>query len=506
MRMNWAISNTETLVISATLTLLAALITVVFSVFFGATLAFHARPTLRYGATLALLFIPFAVGSSVWAYSVTRLVSWSGMQGDLVTADTWYRATALLSLCIGRTLPLGIFFCATTLQRYTSEIRPYLQTHHIGLPFFQLCALNRMPKSILMLLGLFGGALMASEAALPTFLYRANPGTQPETANIMLARLFREMYASAGPESLTQVATLGLLVSLVLLASAFLGTLIGVGMLRLAHTWMGRCQSFTSRSAAAFAVLLRVGSALSLLPGIFCLIGLFAPTTLVETSHAEILEQAFSYWEIVALGLLVGGAITAVGIALAVRLRYGQKDLLTWVENNYLASCVLLLPAFVPILSVVAVLGNLSHGQMTGLAGYMSLFVSHFGLHYSVFQFICMSLIAVIPERHVSWQRAMRIRYSFSLMTDGFKRHFAVIVGLVCLGTVQVVTDGSVARWFYHLVKAPEEALYAAIFGRLSNANEAVMIAWSVGLVATSVCAVLAAAYVRELKSRPRYV
>ncbi len=503
--MNWVSANTETLVACATLTLLAAFITVVLSAFFGAALAFHARPTLRYGTALALLFVPFAIGSSVWAYSVTRLAIWSGMQGDLVEAGTWTRASVLLLLCIGKTLPLGTFFCATTLQRYTSEIRPYLQIHHVGLPFFLLCALNRIPKSILMLVGLFGGALMATEAALPIFLYRANPGTQPETANIMLVRLFREMYASTGPESLSQVATFGLIVSLVLLASAFFGTLAGRGTLRLARTWLGRCHSFTSISGAILSVLARLGMSLCLLPGILGLIGLFAPTRMTDTTHNRILEQAFNYWDIIILGIIVGGSIITIGIAVAIRLRYGQKDLLTWIENKPLAASILMLPAFIPILSVVAVLGKLSHGQMTDFVGYLSLFVSHFWLHYSVFQFICMSLIAAIPERHVSWQRAVRIRYSFSLMTDGFKRHSAVLVALLGLCIVQVVTDGSVSRWFSHLVKAPEEALYAAIFGRLSNAAEAAMIAWSVGLVATTVCSILAVAYVRELASRPRY-
>ncbi len=503
--MNWASANSETLVACATLTLLAAFITVVLSVFFGSVLAFHARPTFRYGATLALLFIPFSIGSSVWAYSVTRLASWSGMQGDLVASGTWYRAIALLLFCIGRTLPLGTFFCATTLQRYTMEIRPYFQTHHIGLPFFLLCALNRIPKSILMLVGLFGGALMASEAALATFLYRANPGTQPETANIMLARLFREVYASAGPESLSRVAALGVFVSLLLLIAAFLGTLAGTGTLRLARNWLGRSHSITGIGAVFCSVLAHVGLTLCLLPGILGLIGLFAPTNISDTTPATVLEQAFNYREIIALGTLVGGSIITIGIAVAVRLRYGHNDLLTWFENKPLAACILLLPAFVPILSVVAVLGMVSRGQMKGFAGYLSLFISHLGLHYSVFQFICMALIAAIPERHVSWQRAMRMRYFFSLMTDGFMRHSTVLLSLVGLCIIQVITDGSVSRWFSHLVKAPEEALYAAIFGRLSNAAEAVTIAWSVGLIAITVCSILATAYVRELASHPRY-
>ncbi|WP_291315907.1 hypothetical protein [Desulfuromonas sp.] len=498
--------NVETLLTCATLTMFTALVTVVFSVLFGATLAFYARPTFRYAVALALLFVQFAIGSSIWAYSVTRLASWSGMQGELVATDTWGRASALLLVCVGRALPLGAFFCATTLQRYTAGIRPYLKTHRISLSFFMLCAFNRIPKSILMLLGLFGGALMASETALPVFLYRANPGTQPETANILLSRLFREVYASAGPESLARVATLGLLVSLVLLACALVGTLVGRSILNLARAGISRYLSLAGMGSAVFYVFLRVGLSLCLLPGILGLIGLFTPTKAVDMSPIKILQQAYNYQDITLLGMLVGGFITVVCVTVAVRLRYSKVDLLIWVENNPIAACFLLLPAFIPTLSVIAALGTFSNDRFTGVFSYFSMFINHIGLHYSVFQFICISLIASIPESHVSWQRTMKMKFSFSLMTDGFKRHVTVLVGLLGLCAVQVVTDGSVSRWFSHLVKAPEEALYAAIFGRLSNLSDVTIITWSVGLVAISICSILAWAYVRELGSYSRHV
>lgn len=489
----------------ALLTMLAAFLTVILSVICGATLALHARPTVRYCIALAILFVPFAIGGSVWAYSVTRWASWCGLQGELVSSGTFTRATALLLFCLARTLPLGTFFCATTLQRYTSEIRPYFQIHQLRLSFFLLCGLNRVPRSILMLLGLFGGAMMASEASLPIFLYRANPGTEPETINILLARLFREIYASAGPESLSRVATLGVVVSLLLLFAALCGTWAGRGILFLIRFFFGRSSVLSGASSHVFSSLSRVAMVLSLVPGILAVVGLLIPAHLTGLAYVNALETAFNYREIIALGAFVAGTITPVGIAIAIRLRYSRRDLLAALENNPMAACLLLLPAFVPVLSVVAVLGTFSNGQMAGVPGYLSLFVSHVALHYSVFQFICIALIAAIPERHVAWQRAMKLSYSFSLVTDGFKRHAAVIVSLIGLGTVQVVTDGSISRWFSHLVRAPEEALYAAVFGRLSSAAEALIIAWSIGIVAISVCAVLASAYVRELKNRPRY-
>jgi len=356
-----------------------------------------------------------------------------------------------------------------------------------------------------MLLGLFGGAMMASEASLPTFLYRANPGTEPETANILLARLFREIYASAGPESLSQVATLGVVVSLLLLLAALFGTWAGRGILSLIRSSLGRSTVLSGTGSTVFSILSHVAMILSLFPGILALVGLIVPAHLTGLSNFHFVEIALDYREIVVLGAFVGGTITTIGIAIAVRLRYSRRDRLVLLETNPMAACLLLLPAFVPVLSVVAVLGKISDGQMAGVPGYLSLFLSHVALHYSVFQFICIALIAVIPERHVAWQRTMKLSYSFSLVTDGFKRHAAVIVSLIGLGTVQVVTDGSISRWFSHLVKAPEEALLAAVFGRLSSAVDAAIIAWSVEIVALAVCGVLAAAYIRELKSHPRY-
>jgi len=349
---------------------------------------------------------------------------------------------------------------------------------------------------------------MAAESSLPIFLYRANPGTGPETINVMLSRLFRENYASAGSETLGRVAALGILVSLALLVAALLGTFVGRALIGQIRFWLSRSGRLSdgNRDGTILAWTSYLILFLSFVPGILAVIGLILPGHSAGLASNDTLRKIFSYWPIVTMGTTVGATITAAGIAIAVRLRYSKRDLLAALEKKSVIACLLLLPAFVPVLSVIAALGKMSDGQMSGFPGYLSLFISHFALHYSVFQFICMALVASIPECHVAWQRAMHLGYVFSLVTDGFKRHAAVIVSLVGLGMVQVVTDGSVSRWFSHLVGAPEEALYAAVFGRLSSAAEAVVIGWSVAIMAIMICAVLATAYVRELKSRPRYV
>lgn len=501
--MGWIIINIEAITICAILTLLASLITVIPSVFFGATLAYSARPSIRYGVALILLFIPFAMGSSVWAYSVTQLAAWSGIQASLLAGSTVDRSISLLSMSTARSIPLGVFFCATALQRYTSEIRPYLQTHRIGFFFFFVSAFNSIPKSIIMLIGLFGGAMMASEVALPVFLYRANPGTQPETMNIMLSRFFREIYQGVGPESLPQVATVGFVVSLALLLSAFLGTLLGKGVLDFIHTWFARSCSFRNKRFTFLLGLTCVGMLLCFIPGILGLVGVFAPLKDVITQSDNAIEKIGNYWGITIIGIIVGFSIVIVSILVAVRLRYGEKDWLRVIEQKPLPACVLILPTFIPILSVVVVLGKLTHGQMAGVSGYLAMFICHFGLHYTIVQFVCISLVATIPERHVSWQRAVKMNYRFSVVTDGFKRHRAVLIALVGLCTVLVATDGLVSRWFSYLVNSPDEALIAAVFGRLSSISEAIVIVRSVGIGAIVVCTVLVVAFIHELFNRP---
>lgn len=496
----------DAILICIILTLVSALITLLFSAIFGAILAYHARPKFQYWAALSLLFTPFAIGNSVGAYSVKRLISWIGIEDFLLGTDTCIRATALLVIVIFfKTIPLGVFFCATNLHRYTSEIRPYLQIHNIHLPFFIISALNRIPKSILMLLGLFGGGVMASESSLAHYLYRANGGTEPETMNILLNRLFREIYANTGPESLFQIAQLGLLISVFLMASAFLGTIIGLVFLRLFKKFLERIKLYSDQNILV-TLIYPFGSIIYFLPGILILLGLYIPLKTLNPLNIDVLEKTLSYIDIMVLGALVGVAITAVSIALAVKLRYNSMDLLTCVENKRTAAIILMIPTFIPIPSIIAVLGQFSNGEMSGFIGYSSLYISHITLHYSVIQLICLAMIASIPERHVSWQRATKISYSFSLLTDGIKLNSVVIFGLIILCTVQVITDDSVSRWFSHLVNSPDAALQAAIFGRLSNQNEAGIIARSISVLTITACSILSAAYVRELANRPQYV
>lgn len=497
--LTWA--NFETLITCGLLTLLASFLTVVISVLLGAIVAYRARPTLTHGVILAALFLPFAMGESIWSYSLARLFLWFDLQADLVNSTTAVRSAALLGCCLARTIPLGVFFCATSLQRYSSSMLPYFQTHRLSLFFFLECSIQRIPQSVYALLGLFAGALTAQESSLPLFLYRANPGTGPETVNVLLSRLFRECYASLGSASLTSAALIGIFVSALLLGVAFLGTMMARRFLAairfalsenpLQHRLLESCTSLVAPAL--------------LLPSGFGLLGLLVPISLAKFDVSKVLSASGRYQDITFVAFVIGVSLSSLCLATAVGLRYSRVDRLERLEKNFLAPCGLFYPAFVPLLSVVAVLGIFTNGQMSGPVGYLTMMVCHLALHISIFLYVFATIIASIPERHVAWQRCMRIRYFFSLLTDGFKRHLAVVCSMIGLGFVLVMTDGIVSRWFSNLVTSPEESLYASVFGRRSDYGEALIIAWLLMIAGMAVSGLTASFFVFELKRRPKY-
>lgn len=501
--MHLAENDVGTLMICAALTALASFLTVMISVIGGATLAYYARPSIRYGAILAILLFPFALGSSVWAYSITQVSTAIGLRGLLVSHGIEMRGFTTLTFTCARVIPLGMFFCATTLQRFTTDIRPYCTVHKLQHRFFLLAAVSRMPKSLVLFLGLFGGATMTAEASLPTFLYRANPGTGPETLNILLSRLFRENYASSGASSLANVAFLGFVISILMIAAAAVGSLMGrfalqASLNRLRTKSAGNALSITMYAVGFISIIVSLGTAF------VSAFGLAIPMNSTSVSGGSIIAVISNYKPIAIVGGVAATIITFASIAIAVRLRYGTTDLLSRYESSSLAATVLLLPAFVPMLSVVALLGVATGGRMTGVVGYAALLISHIALHYPIFQLIAATLIAGIPEFHVGWQRSSRMRYSFSLANDGFKRNASVITALVGLGTLLVFSDGAVSRWFSNLVESPEEALYASMFGRVANIHDAIAIAWAVAAVASAICLSLATAFVFDLRGRCR--
>jgi hypothetical protein len=200
------------------------------------------------------------------------------------------------------------------------------------------------------------------------------------------------------------------------------------------------------------------------------------------------------------MGITVATVATVACIALAVRLRYSAVDYLSLFERKPFLGSLLILPAFIPIMTIVALLARFSRAGASPSLTYFTVFFSHFCLHYPIYQFIGSSLIASIDERHVLWQRQHWFEYFYSLYVDGFRRHLSVIGALVGLGIVQVVTDGAVSRWFSTVLQAPEEALQSAVYGRLSSPQEAMLIVGTIVVVGLTVSLALAAAFVLELR------
>ena len=219
-------------------------------------------------------------------------------------------------------------------------------------------------------------------------------------------------------------------------------------------------------------------------------------------SHQETmttaLKQLSQFSPIAVVGMTIAIAVVTLGLCLAVALRYANNGKFDKLNKSLLAACVLMLPAFIPAMTVILVLGLLTRSK--GIANqYSAMLFSHFLLHFSIFFFICITLIAAIPNRHVAWQRSVQMTYLFSLVTDGVKKNRAALLGLVGVVVVQVVTDGVVSRWFSYLLKSPEEALDAAVFGRLSTVYGAMIIVLLVIALGIGLSLVIGRSYTRDV-------
>lgn len=483
------------------MTFVASVITVVVSCTCGSALGYCLRRSPLYALVLIVLFLPFALGTGIWAYSTANLALVSGIQRRLLLSSDNVRVAALLITSLARLLPLGTFFCAIALHRYFLTVRPYCNVYQVRLRLPVVCGIGRLSKPFLTLLGLFGGALFASEASIPLFLYRANPGTGPETLNTILPRLFREHYAALGPECLPSLALIGLILSLGALLAALLGSQLGILLTSLyVRALRPNCASRLLRYLAVCSdVGLPVLTGLLLVPGLLAIMGIACIQLRASLSIAAVSAALVSYRGIVCVSSIVAAIIAAFGTTVAMALRYRTADMFASLHATPAVACLFLLPAYLPVLTIVALLGQV-HGGYTGdFAGYGALFLCQLAIHYPVFQVILIAIVATVPPRRIAWEKAMGFSFVFSLFTDGFKRHAGMLLSIFGLCLIQVVTDGTVSRWFSHLIVAPEESLQAAVFGRLASAREATAITLSVAIVAMSTAIVLTVAYLRHV-------
>jgi hypothetical protein len=315
-----------------------------------------------------------------------------------------------------------------------------------------------------------------------------------------------DMYAEAGPTTLAYIAAVGLVISGALLLFALAGTFFGNVAIAKIRKALVHSQIETPVFRVLFEIPLRAATLVSLLLALPVVAGVFLPLARQRISLDGIENPFSSYWPIVSIGLFVGVLTTIGGIALAIRLRYAPKDRLIGFSQSPVMMSLLMVPAFLPVLTVVAFLGGAFLTGLSGRIGVAALILCHLALHYPVFQFICFAVVSEISETRVAWQRSAHMRFSFSFFVDGILHQLPVLISLIALGMIQVLTDGSVSRWFSQIVLSPEETLYAAVFGRLSSVNDAAVITCSITAIACAVCSAIAFTYVRSMKGKSNYV
>jgi len=496
-----AINDVWTFFINALIVFFTAFTSATISVICGITLAYLARPKGWYVATLALLLIPFASGSTVWAYSYAFVADITNIKSTLLTNGTELRSFSFLVLSLSRTIPLGTFFCATLLHRYVADIHSYVIVHKINFVLFLLTGIKQIPVSIVLLIGAFSGAIVATESSIPIFIYRANPGTPPESINILLSRLFREMYATSGGETIVIIAGLGILISVSLVGCSFLGARLARKiLLTLANYIQRRMPSvqFGKIILAVFSCLL-----VSLLvPSVVFFLGIISSIVFDVPSITDLSSTIYKYSGTLINSVLIGITIMIISIAIAIKLRYSKSGNIDFIEKNQISTLILVLPAFLPVMTIVALIGTVTKGESSGFVGYLTYYIAQILLHYPIFQFMAFSIIASIPKSHVEWQRNLKLSFLFSLITDGYKRNRTLIYSLVGIAAVQIVTDGSLSRWFNNLINSTEEAFYSSLFGRNSNAYDAEILAMCITLSAIILSIFISSFYMRDLYTR----
>ncbi len=250
---------------------LVSYLTVIISTLAGSVLSYFANSTRLYGAVLVLLFIPYACGESVWAYLNTQLFIALDLRTPLLEGGTTARAFVVTVLCLGRAVSLGAFFFAVNAQAFSLNVRSYFSVHGLPIGFFVVTALSRIPKSLVILLGFFGAAIVANESSLPTFLYRANPGTKPELLNLVLAREFREQYGVQGPQTTPNLAVDGILIGAMEVAAAAAAATLAHLTLAFARKRLSRIRVRGKGQLRIVTIVSAICAGLVLLPGVLVL-------------------------------------------------------------------------------------------------------------------------------------------------------------------------------------------------------------------------------------------
>ena len=479
----------------AALAAAASFLTCLGSVPLGTSLAVVPQSRRSYTLWLLALLVPFSLGSSVWGFGVGRLAELAGVQSLLLFGSEGSRSLALLALVVARSLPLGVFFCATGVQQYAQDTRPYFAANRLVFPLPVVSAWQRTPRSLILVLGLFAGGMMGSEAAVPVFLYRANPGTPPETVNLFLMREFRESYGAGGPEVFSRIAGCGLLIALVLLAASLLGTLLARRSLDLVLRILEREDFRRGWRAAAARGLLAAGRIACLLPATGVLMALAAAHRGLRSTPAAAHQDSTSYLSALLFYLLLAAVIVGGSMLASMWLRYRWQGFKSAFEKGFLLTGATMLPAFLPALSIAYVVGRFASGSDRSLVEFGAMSVAHVVVHLPVFLYLWLSIVADIEDRRVLYQRAVRMSFWFSVAVDCIRRAGPLVLALLVLCVIQLMMEGSVSRWFGQLMPSPEEALFAAAFGRLGGYRTASEVALAVAAAAIAASLTVALSY-----------
>lgn len=479
----------------------AVLITVIICAPVGAAIAFHAKKSIGYSLVLFLCLLPFLVGSSVWAYLATIAAEQLAIRSLLLSTSTWVRCLVLIVLIVARTLPFGVFFVATSLHSHVRSQAGYFRANGLGRRYYILTALRHIPLGILFMIGMFSGAVFTTEAALPDLLFRANPGTQPETANLALFRMEGRLFLSDAENSLMRAGTLGIGFAAVACLTAGTASSLCIFLLRYASRYM--LSRFTSHNSLWASLCVSAGVGVCCLPGVSALAIGGALILTSDVLTASTLNQMIRFRDVIIVGVVCGFLAVVPSIALATHARRRQCSQCTGDQHESILAIwnriPLLFPAFVPCVAVIFLVSTVSRGVVSDVSQFLLLVVCSLFINCPFVYFVSRLLIDIVPSRNIDWQLKSGMPLLFTFLVDGLLRNGPALISLIGVCAVLIVNDGSITRWFSSVIESPDEVLRGAVLGRATDVSQAAQVVFSSVSFGAAFSAVLTYAFLKSL-------
>lgn len=473
---------------------ISAFLTAVIAAPLGILISYYSNRKIQYRILLTLLLVPFALGPDIWAFSVDQLFRFINIKNDVIGTNNINRSLIWIFCAHLRSVSLALFVVATTMHSRANKIRSYCFANSICSVGYLRLVSKELPILVVVVSALFTSAI-AMDSSLPFYLYRANPGTPPDSINLALLRLFREQYPVLGGHTSMLAVITGFIATPMLLATALIGGISGIAvsrwMLSVNFSAMLIANNLIQKVAVLFTTLYALSPTLVLL-------ALLGEAIAVSGRNLTPLAEAFKFTELIALSIVTGVALTVICMSTIFLARYREKVEMMPNAPSRIGILVLGFFLFFPAVSLSLIAGYVF--SMVDAPSWIILMFSHSVLLLPMVVIFCAGIVRSIPEHRFAWFRSNALSSIFLLKSEGIRSNLDFIMSLASMCAIQIITDGVVNRWISNSIPGPAELMAAAAFGRTGSLQAALQISVAISLLAITASAALSNAICYRLE------